>query len=1095
MRHTSIPLLTAVVIATPAFSQKQENAGRLQATEWANDTLLGSPVAIHIDHQGHAYAVQTVRRKESELDIRSHRDWVTPTLAMESVAEREAFYRRVMSSEMSERNKSWLKDRNGDGISDFRDLAVLSEKILRIEDKDGNGRADTSTVFVDGLNDAMTGVAAGVLSHQGNIYVTAIPRLWRFDANRQPGPADFKKEIMFEGFGVHIAYSGHDMHGLTVGPDGRIYWSIGDKGLNVTDDQGKNHKVAHEGAVLRCEMDGSGFEVFARGLRNPQEIAFDQWGNLFTVDNDGDFKGERERFVYISENSDSGWRCNWQYRGGGYNPWMDEKLYMPSWQGQAAYITPPLSNYSDGPSGFAYNPGSALGDEWKDTFFVTQFPGRKLSAFQVEPAGAGFRMVNERLAHSGPMMTGLSFGPDGALYVADWNSAGWDPHDKGKIWKLDVDEKARNLKRTETQVLLRDGLTKKGKDELITLLGHDDQRVRLEAQFALVEKGAGQELLSHAIEPGDVKGRIHAIWGLGQLGRRNAFPLTGIMSLLHDKEAEVRAQTAKVLGDARIGAAAPHLKNALEDLEPRVCFHAAMALAKVGTLAELPAIVQMLSTRATNDRFLRHAGIAALAGCAAKTPESLARLYDHKNTTVRISAVVALRRLHAKEVAGFLKDVDPLVAAEAARAIHDDDSIPAVLPELAASLTVAKTHDPVLIRRAISANLRMGGSGAAQTLARYATMASAPESMRSEALETLVTWCEPEPLDRVEGRYRPLEKRTIGELQMALSRTVDLLLGDASAKIRELSCHLVRVAQYQRASDMLHRLVAEEKQPASVRKAALETLAAGQNRDLPRASAIALGSNDAGLRSCALQLLARSGGASDSVVPLIEDVLQKGKPAEMQDAYGTLGGIKSPAAVQLLQSWMKKLSSGQVPEAARLDLLEAARLQNDVSLNGSIADYEKSKLPADKLAAFRETLQGGNAERGKHIALQHLAAQCTRCHKVGGEGAEVGPDLSKIGKRMNREQLLEAVVLPNATIAKGYDLIMITCKDGKTFSGSVEKENARELQLRGADQSLTTIALDQISQRTTPVSMMPPMDTMLQKRELRDLIEYLTTLK
>ena len=96
---------------------------------------------------------------------------------------------------------------------------------------------------------------------------------------------------------------------------------------------------------------------------------------------------------------------------------------------------------------------------------------------------------------------------------------------------------------------------------------------------------------------------------------------------------------------------------------------------------------------------------------------------------------------------------------------------------------------------------------------------------------------------------------------------------------------------------------------------------------------------------------------------------------------------------------------------------------------------------------------------------------------------------------MNREQLLEAVVLPNDTIAKGYDLIMITCKDGKTFSGSVEKENARELQLRGADKSLTTIALDQIVQRTTPTSMMPPMDTMLQKRELRDLIEYLTTLK
>jgi putative heme-binding domain-containing protein len=96
---------------------------------------------------------------------------------------------------------------------------------------------------------------------------------------------------------------------------------------------------------------------------------------------------------------------------------------------------------------------------------------------------------------------------------------------------------------------------------------------------------------------------------------------------------------------------------------------------------------------------------------------------------------------------------------------------------------------------------------------------------------------------------------------------------------------------------------------------------------------------------------------------------------------------------------------------------------------------------------------------------------------------------------MNREQLLESLVLPNARIAKGYDVIMISCKDGKTISGIVEKETARELQVRGADQSLTTVALDQITQRTVPISMMPPMDSMLQKRELRDLIEYLSILK
>lgn len=1095
MRYNPFPLLLVIAMPSLCHAQKALPKTPLIATEWAHDSLLGSPVALHIDHQGRAYVVQTVRRKESELDIRSHRDWVTPTLAMESVADREAFYRRVMAPEMSERNKSWLKDRNGDGISDFRDLAVLSEKILRLEDKGGKGRADTSTVFVDGLNDSMTGVAAGVLSHQGNVYVTAIPRLWKFDANRKPGAADFKKEILLEGFGVHIAYSGHDMHGLTVGPDGRLYWSIGDKGLNVTDDQGKVHKVAHEGAILRCEMDGTGFEVFARGLRNPQEIAFDQWGNLFSVDNDGDFKGERERFVHIAQGSDSGWRCNWQYRGGGYNPWMDEKLYVPAWEGQAAYITPPLLNYSDGPSGFAYNPGTALGDEWKDTFFVTQFPGRKLSAFQVEPVGAGFRMVNERLAHSGPMMTGLSFGPDGALYVADWNSAGWDPHDKGKVWKLDVEDGKKNKHRLATQALLRDGLAKKSVVELVELLGHDDQRVRLDAQFALVSRGEVKVLLENTQKHKSLLARVHAIRGLGQLARKDAKTLAPLLALLRDPQAEVRAQTAKVLGDTVYPSAAAALVPLLKDSEARVCFHAAMALAKTGSQTDLGAIVEMLATRATDDRYLRHAGIMALAGCAAKNPEALARSQAHENKTVRLAAVVALRRLAAKEVTVFLQDQDPFVVAEAARAIHDDDSIPAALPALAKLLTTYQGTDPVVLHRAISANLRIGGQAAAQTLANYAAKPAAPEAMRLEALETLLTWCAPEPLDRVEGRYRPLEKRPAAELQAALVTTAETLLGDAAPKVRELSCRLLRAAEYRGADAVLHRLVADETQASAVRKAALETLAALQNPDLPRASAIALDAKDAGLRNSALELLARSGQAPAHLVPTLEKILSAGKPDEMQGAFAILGGVKTPPAQDLLLAWLQKLRDGKVPTAAALDLLEAARAQNDARLNDAIAAYEKSNSPVDKLAAFRETLQGGDAERGKHIALEHLAAQCTRCHKIGGEGAEVGPDLSKIAKRMNREQLLEAVVLPNATIAKGYDLIMITLKDGKTLSGNVEKENAKELQLREADKSLTTIAIDQIAQRTTPTSMMPAMDLMLQKRELRDLIEYLTTLK
>lgn len=1065
----------------------------LQAKEWANESLLGSPVGITVDPQGRVYVTQTVRRKESELDIRSHTDWVTKTLSFESVAERQAFYEAELSAANHAKNASWLKDRNGDGISDFRDLGVLSEKILRITDTKGLGVADQSEVFVDGLNDEMTGVAAGVYFHDGQIYLAAIPRVWKFSEDRKIGKADFAKEVLFEGFGVHIAYSGHDMHGFTMGPDGRLYWSIGDKGLNVKTREGTVLKKAHEGAVMRCEVDGSHFEIFAHGLRNPQEIAFDQWGNLFSVDNDGDFKGERERFVYITEQSDTGWRCNWQYRGGGYNPWMDEKLAVPYWKGQAAYITPPLLNYSDGPCGFVYNPGTALGESLRDTFFLTQFPGRKLTAFQVEAQGAGFAMKNQRLVHSGTMMTGLAWGPDGALYVADWNSAVWEPHNKGKVWQLDVAESKRDAARKQTQEILRTGWDKRSVKECLTLLEHGDQRVRLGAQFSLVKQSAAKELLEIAESHSSLLARCHAIWGLGQMGRKNAKWVLPLIPLLKDAESEVRAQVAKVLGDAAVTSAGPQIAAALADASMRVKYHAAIALAKTGDASQMRAVLAVLADVEDRDVFLRHAGITALAGIGKKDPALLAALHRDPREAVRLAAVVALRRIAAPEVSAFLADEAALVRAECARAIHDDDSIVDALPALAKALEGQSGNDPVFVRRAISANLRVGGPEAAARLATYAIQPSAPAAMREEALQSLSSWLAPAPLDRVEGRYRPISPRPASELKSALDSSATRLLADASESVRKAACEMIRLAEYREAHATLQKMVANDQEKSSVRCAALQALGALGDAHLSESTTAALHSDDASLRGVALNLMARSGKANDSVVPLLAKVLADGQTAEIQDAYACLAAIKSPAAVKLLQDQLALLREGKIAAEVRLDLWSAAEQQGDAALLSLVKEDEKKYPKA--VEKFRDALLGGSAERGKKIALEHLAAQCTRCHKLGGEGAEVGPDLSGIGKRMNRKQLLEALIMPNATLAKGYALMVVTRKDGTSISGALEQETPTILRLRLGDGTRKDISVDTIAERSTPASMMPPMDAMLSKKEIRDVIEYLTTLR
>jgi putative heme-binding domain-containing protein len=680
------------------------------------------------------------------------------------------------------------------------------------------------------------------------------------------------------------------------------------------------------------------------------------------------------------------------------------------------------------------------------------------------------------------------------LYVADWNSAVWEPHNKGKVWQIDVAEAKRDATRKQTQAILRAGWDKRSVKECVSLLAHGDQRVRLGAQFSLVKQSAIKELLEVAQSHSSLLARCHAIWGLGQMGRKDAKLLLPLIPLLKDAESEVRAQVAKVLGDAAVSSAGPKLAAALSDASMRVKYHAAIALGKTGEASQLPAVLTLLASVEDRDVFLRHAGITALAGIGKKDPALISAFHRDHREAVRLAVVVALRRLAAPQVSAFLADEAPLVRAECARAIHDDDSIVDALPALAKSLEGYSGNDPVFLRRAISANLRIGGAEAASRLATYAISADAPAAMREEALKSLSTWLAPEPLDRVEGRYRPVAKRPAAELKAALDASATALLGDSSESVRKAACEMIRQAEYRSANAMLQKIVANAQEKSTVRCAALQTLGALGDEKISKSTTAALHSDDAPLRSVALNVMARSGKASDSVVPLLEKVLTAGKIAEVQDAYACLGVIKSPAAVRLLQDRLTLLREGKIAAEVRLDLLSAAQVQGNAGLTAAVKAYEGSS-DAPAMEKLRDTLTGGSAERGKKIAIEHLAAQCTRCHKLGGEGAEVGPDLSGIGKRMNRKQLLEALILPNATLAKGYALVAVTLKDGTSLSGSLEKESATDLILRMADGSVKTISLANVAERTSPASMMPPMDAMLGKKEIRDVIEYLTTLR
>jgi len=148
------------------------------------------------------------------------------------------------------------------------------------------------------------------------------------------------------------------------------------------------------------------------------------------------------------------------------------------------------------------------------------------------------------------------------------------------------------------------------------------------------------------------------------------------------------------------------------------------------------------------------------------------------------------------------------------------------------------------------------------------------------------------------------------------------------------------------------------------------------------------------------------------------------------------------------------------------------------------------------LAPYRVTLAGGDAAAGGEIFRLRTDVSCIRCHTVAGTGGIVGPVLDGVGTRQNREYLLESIVNPNAKIAPGFEGVLLRLKDGRTLSGVVKKESDVDLEIVDADSHLTSVPKADIAARQRGQSAMPEgLANLLAKRDLRDLVEFLASLK
>jgi len=1062
---------------------------------WAPGPLIANAVAISIDHEGSAYVAETSRRKSSDLDIRQHRDWMVEDIGLQSIEQTAAFHKEKLATELSDQNQ-WLEDFNGDSIHDYRDLEVQTEYIRKVYDSDGDGRADAAHLYADGFNSMLTGVGAGVLFHEGEIFYTAAPDVYRLKDLDGDGDADHR-EVISHGYGIHIAFAGHDMSGLTMGHDGKVYWSIGDMGLNVKDLNGRQWYHPHEGAVMRANPDGSDFEVYAHGLRNPQEIAFDAYGNLISVDNDGDHVGERERFVHIIEGSDSGWRIHWQY--GKYNEpyesykvWMDEKLYVPHFEGQAAYITPPIALAPNGPAGLAYNPGTALQSDWNDYFFASYFTGNsknsKLAAFKLKPKGSSFEIINETDILTGIVPTGVNFGPDGALFINDWKES-YDKKVEGRIWKLDTNKK--HGQRAQTKLILQSGAADLTDTELLELLNYTDLRVRQMAQFELVKRGKSEALLSHLKTTKTLFGKLHAVWGYGQLMRKNPSLGDEIMFALDDRNEHVRSQVVKVIGDAKYSGAFEKLLELVYDTSPRVQFFTVEALGKLGNEKAFPNLFDQLKQIGDRDPHYRHAIVYAMS--KLDDGNKIATVKDNASDEARMGAVLALRHLRSPKIAGFLKDKNHLILNEVARAINDDASIQNAIPALANVLVTTKNKDEAFLRRSINANLRMGDASSAARLANFFIDERNELAMRLDALWALGYWKNPPVLDRVDNRYRELPS---GDLDAARRFFLPIFNRIPRFKNDEIVSMIITVAGKLGLTELEEDIYASlhnDNIKEDYRIAYLGALAKMNSRLLPRAINFSIENKLVGLRTEALKLINKSDFSDDEKLSIIENALKVASSEEKQTILQSLSKIKSEKSIAILSGLIQNLPNED--NLIKLDVIQAAESQESTQLNTLLEQYNSLKPMDHKLAQFQEVLEGGDAVKGRQIFAFNEAAQCLRCHKIQGYGSEVGPPLDHIASQLSKEDLLLSLVDPNARIAPGYGTVLLGLRDDTELVGYIISENDQEIKFRDAEGKEQTIEVSNIKNRESLPSGMFSQESILNKSELRDLMAFLYTLK
>jgi putative membrane-bound dehydrogenase-like protein len=585
----------------------------------------------------------------------------------------------------------------------------------------------------------------------------------------------------------------------------------------------------------------------------------------------------------------------------------------------------------------------------------------------------------------------------------------------------------------------------------------------------------------HAI--GDARHMMSAAEGLWDVARRDSPEARQtVRAAISGDGLSVKLAAAHAAGLLADPEAAPALIALLSHQSPALRRAATTSL---GRLRAREAVTPLLArSRLANDRFEEHAILYALV-CIADREATVAAL-QNKDPMVRRAALIALDQMKGGALTADL--VTPHLASESA-------------PLRLTALALATSHpdwadDVVAHLRGALAKPQLGEQEAEQLRAAVSAFARAPkvQALVAEALTSSTSSVNARRMllhAIADSGMTPLPDRWIEPIRQSLNGSDDAMAAQAA--------NIVRGLDSDRFDGDLQRLAHDPARPAQLRVTALTALAPRSESQTKDDFRLLLGElavdRDPLDRLAAAQAIAAS-PLDDAQLTELAQKLPHAGPLELASLIAPFARSGEAnvghALVAALQK--SKALAGVTPAG-----LEAAIEKYPPEVRAAAAPLLAKINPNTaaqkaRLAELEPLLTGGDKSRGQSVFFSKQAS-CTTCHAVQGNGGQVGPDLSKIGSIRAGRDLLESIVFPSASFARGYEPIIVQTKSKQVHAGILAAETSDALVLRTpAEVRIARAAVESI--RPDRVSVMPSgLDAQLTNHDLCDLLAFLQSLK